>query len=572
MDRDRDSRGRRYDDGEVVRYGAGESWRPTPRGDRSPPRRPRSPMRDIRDVRDIRDMRDPRDVRDRPRSPRPRSPRPRSPIMSASDSYVPGRYPPRRRSRSGGDRYRGDRSRESPRRRERTRTPPPRRSPPRRSLSRRGSPIRDDRYERPRSPPRRDWERDRERDWDRDRMRDRERERDRDWDRDRERERDRDRDRLPDRDREFERRDDRRRSRSPFPRDRRDRSPPGRVTPVGAKGGTYRPRSPSLGRRNDRYQSYRRASPPRDSAISSAINSHSASARSSPRPSSVKARSPLVPSREPSVPPISTATPAAAPREPPRPAPHDSTPTPTNRSPPRGPAGVTRAPPTGPAASRNFSSPGAATPTVPRHLQTPSATPHRSEATSPTNPPSGPRGYVPASRAGSYNTRGGRGGWAQSSSRHMSGPPSTLSTPAGAPAIPTGPRGTPTTSSASAPQSRPFNPPTGPSAQHGNGPRQTLAQSMLATLPLIIPGGKLDPAMTPIASGVTKEIEPHYRKLKDEEEKLREELRAKQERLRKSLYTWNRLERESRAWEQRSDLSEKSMKNLAGEGAGGAAF
>lgn len=78
--------------------------------------------------------------------------------------------------------------------------------------------------------------------------------------------------------------------------------------------------------------------------------------------------------------------------------------------------------------------------------------------------------------------------------------------------------------------------------------------------------------MTPLVLGVTRELEPHYRKLKDEEEKLRDELQAKQERLRKSLYTWNRLERDSRAWEMRSDLSEKSMKNMAGEGMGGAAF
>ncbi|KAK7414746.1 hypothetical protein QQX98_006430 [Neonectria punicea] len=95
---------------------------------------------------------------------------------------------------------------------------------------------------------------------------------------------------------------------------------------------------------------------------------------------------------------------------------------------------------------------------------------------------------------------------------------------------------------------------------------------MLATLPPLIPGGKLDPSMTPAALGVTREIEPHYRKLKDEEEKLRDELQAKQERLRKSLYNWDRLERDSRAWEMRSDLSEKSMKNMAGEGMGGAAF
>lgn len=121
-------------------------------------------------------------------------------------------------------------------------------------------------------------------------------------------------------------------------------------------------------------------------------------------------------------------------------------------------------------------------------------------------------------------------------------------------------------------QGRPFNPPTGPAAQHGSGPRQTLAQSLLATMPPIIPGGKLDPAMLPMVIGVTREIEPHYRKLRDEEERLREDLYAKQERLRKNLVVWSRMERESAQWELRSDLSEKSVKNLAGEGIGGAAF
>ncbi|KAJ6440817.1 Dicer-like protein 2 [Purpureocillium lavendulum] len=91
-------------------------------------------------------------------------------------------------------------------------------------------------------------------------------------------------------------------------------------------------------------------------------------------------------------------------------------------------------------------------------------------------------------------------------------------------------------------------------------------------MPPIVPGGKVDPSMTPLVLGVTRELEPHYRKLRDEEEKLREELRVKQEKVRKSLATWDRLERDSRSWELRSDLSEKSMKNLAGEGMGGAAF
>lgn len=72
--------------------------------------------------------------------------------------------------------------------------------------------------------------------------------------------------------------------------------------------------------------------------------------------------------------------------------------------------------------------------------------------------------------------------------------------------------------------------------------------------------------------GVLRDVEPRYHKLRDEEEKIREERRVKQERLRKSLSLWGRLERDAAAWELRSDLSEKSMKNLAGEGMGGAAF
>ncbi|KAG4254307.1 hypothetical protein FPRO06_11599 [Fusarium proliferatum] len=321
-------------------------------------------------------------------------------------------------------------------------------------------------------------------------------------------------------------------------------------------------------RGNDRWQSYRRVTPPRESGISSAITSQSASGRSSPRPSSVRARSPLQ-SREES--PHHHAM--APTRETPRPGLYDTNTSAPTRSPPRGPAAL-RAPPTGPAANRNPAGP-VSSPALPppARTQTPTAPPLRSGTTSPTVPPAGPRGYVPPARGG-FAPRGGRGGWNQAPARHISGPSPTPSTPNGPSAIPTGPRATPsnTSSATTTTQSRPFNPPTGPSAQHAGSARQTLAQSMLATLPPIIPGGKLDPSMTPLALGVTRELEPHYRKLKDEEEKLRDELHAKQERLRKSLYTWNRLERDSRAWEMRSDLSEKSMKNLAGEGMGGAAF
>lgn len=145
----------RYEDGEVLRYGAGESYRPFNNGNRDrerspPPRRARSPLR----------TRSP--IRDRDRDLRARTP----PIIS--DSYVPNRSP-RRRSRSP-DRYRGpDRARdmggESWRRRDNSRArirSPVRRMSPRRSPRRSPGrfspgPRRDDRFDRARSP-RRDFD------------------------------------------------------------------------------------------------------------------------------------------------------------------------------------------------------------------------------------------------------------------------------------------------------------------------------------------------------------------------------------------------------------------------------
>lgn len=103
--------------------------------------------------------------------------------------------------------------------------------------------------------------------------------------------------------------------------------------------------------------------------------------------------------------------------------------------------------------------------------------------------------------------------------------------------------------------------------------RPTLAQTLLNSMPPILPGGKLDPtAAAPGEGPPTAASDAHHRKLRDEEERLREELRVKQERLRKSLRVWDRLERESRGFELKSDLSERSLKNIAGEGVGGAAF
>ncbi|CAH0026121.1 unnamed protein product [Clonostachys rhizophaga] len=246
-----------------------------------------------------------------------------------------------------------------------------------------------------------------------------------------------------------------------------------------------------------------------------------------------------------------------------------SEPIPGVKSPPRGPAALR--PPTGPAANRTLSANSTPAHTS-KHPPPHNSQPNRAEMPSPTQPPAGPRGYIPPAR-GAYASRGRGGTWSQPTARHLSTSVPSPSTPTGPSNAPTGPRSSSNGPTSSTPiQARPFNPPTGPAAGHGGGPRQTLAQSLLATMPPIIPGGKLDPSMTPLILGVTRDLEPHFKKLRDEEEKYREELRIKQERVRKSLYHWDRLGREAKAWEMRSDLSEKSMKNLAGEGMGGAAF
>jgi len=89
-------------------------------------------------------------------------------------------------------------------------------------------------------------------------------------------------------------------------------------------------------------------------------------------------------------------------------------------------------------------------------------------------------------------------------------------------------------------------------------------------MPPVINGGKVDPSITPLTTGVTRDVEAHYKKLREEEEKLREELRIKQDKLSKNLRQWDKLERDAKVWELRSDLSENSMRSLAGDGPGAA--
>jgi hypothetical protein len=97
------------------------------------------------------------------------------------------------------------------------------------------------------------------------------------------------------------------------------------------------------------------------------------------------------------------------------------------------------------------------------------------------------------------------------------------------------------------------------------GPRPHPA---MANIPPIIKDGRIDPT----ASGVPADIAIKLKKKEEEAELLREELNTKQEKLRQSLKGWDKLSRESAAMGLKSELSERHVRLLAGEGVGGAAF
>ncbi|KAK7921342.1 serine/arginine repetitive matrix protein 1 [Apiospora marii] len=388
------------------------------------------------------------------------------------------------------------------------------------------------------------------------------------------------------------------RSRSPLDRDRgrdfrdvrdRERRSPGRQrTPPGSRANNFRRRSPSMDRRDDRFgPPSRRQSPPRESAVSSAIQSRDISRRNSPHPISARSddrsrpQSPL-PSR-----PLSRSSHHAPGRErsPVRgPAAADPTTTPA-RSPPRGPAGY-RAPPTGPRDNGRDMRDNrdireqrreSISASQSRPAPVPAGPSGRHDMPSPSNPPSGPRGFAaPRGGGGGFGRGGGRGSnWGTTiQSRNIPPANGPASATAASSNIPTGPRASQTSLSVpSTPisQPKPFNPPKGPSADLSTK-RLSFAEQLVASLPPIIPGGKVDPAQLPIHTGVLPELQTHFNQLKEEEEKIRIDSYAKQEKLRKSLAHWDKLEREAKVMELRSTLSEQSLAKVSGDGVGGAAF
>ena len=227
---------------------------------------------------------------------------------------------------------------------------------------------------------------------------------------------------------------------------------------------------------------------------------------------------------------------------------------------------------------------------------------NRTENTAPVAPPSGPRGYVPSAR-GSYSIRGGRGSFSNDrigrpdtsawgsapSSRPAAEAPvrSTplvsrpAQTPTLSPSIPSGPAAAvPTGPAAGIPTGPRAGVPSRPALQHSSSVYNTRPNTVtssnsgprphpaMANLPQIIPGGRIDPT----ASGIPGEIAARLKKKEEEAEILREELHAKQEKLRQSLKGWDKLSRDSSSMGLKSELSERHVRMLAGEGVGGAAF
>lgn len=91
-------------------------------------------------------------------------------------------------------------------------------------------------------------------------------------------------------------------------------------------------------------------------------------------------------------------------------------------------------------------------------------------------------------------------------------------------------------------------------------------------MPPIIPGGRTDPVLEAITEGVLPELMPHYKQLKTEEEKIRQEIDAKNDKLRANLAQWEKGQREAELLQLKSTLAEQALAKSSGDGISGAAF
>ncbi|TKX19544.1 hypothetical protein C1H76_8393 [Elsinoe australis] len=235
-----------------------------------------------------------------------------------------------------------------------------------------------------------------------------------------------------------------------------------------------------------------------------------------------------------------------------------------------------RPPPTGPGGARPAtdipSGPSRAPPTGPKPPA--SGPPSAPRAAPPT--PAAPRGDFPSGprgRGGGYPTPSyrGRGGYAPSSGRDYAAPsrdydatPSIPSGPRSGPP-PSGPYRSPSTASAPTyPRSQRFAPNGAPipTSPAMSGARK-ISNPYLASLPPILDEGKKLPPLYDRS---------RLDKLEEETERMRKALDEKQARKRKGLREWDRLEREVQLAELRGNLAEESLIAMSGGEGGGAAF
>ncbi|KAI9673309.1 MAG: hypothetical protein M1829_004075 [Trizodia sp. TS-e1964] len=128
--------------------------------------------------------------------------------------------------------------------------------------------------------------------------------------------------------------------------------------------------------------------------------------------------------------------------------------------------------------------------------------------------------------------------------------------------VPTGPRGS-------------NNGPTYPAPFRGSSnnststtyPRTQRFSTHLASLPAIVPGGKLLP------SSIDRSVQEKLAKLEAEQKKLEQDLAEKIAKKRQGLRTWDKLSRESSRENLRGDLAEQQARSIVGDaGSSGPAF
>ena len=97
-------------------------------------------------------------------------------------------------------------------------------------------------------------------------------------------------------------------------------------------------------------------------------------------------------------------------------------------------------------------------------------------------------------------------------------------------------------------------------------PRTQRFSQHLASVPTIVPGGKLAP------SGLDPAAEKRLQQIEEDKKKLLEQIEEKQRVKRQGLREWEKAERESRRDGLKSELAEGHLERLTGEGVGGTAF